>query len=117
MYQNEKIKFWAFVINYNVLLLGYLYFIILVLIVLKLSDNYIGVFNVWHALLYLTSLIVSFGSWIYCIKKSWVLTNFSIVYRLAIMAYLFGTPAILFFVTGDIALMAVQSQGMWLDSI
>ena len=117
MYQNEKRKFWEFVINYNVLLLGYLYFIILVLIVLKLNDNYIGVFNVWHALLYLTSLIVSFGSWIYCIKRSWVLTNFSIVYRLAIMAYLFGIPAILFFITGDIALMAVQSHGMWLDSI
>ena len=116
MYQNEKIKFWAFVINYNVLLLGYLYFIILVLIVLKLSDNYIGVFNVWHALLYLTSLIVSFGSWIYCIKKSWVLTHFNINYRIAVMAYLFGIPAILLFITGDIVLMAVQSQGMWLDS-
>jgi len=61
-------------------------------------------------------MIVAFGSWIYCIKKSWVLTNFSIVYRLAIMAYLFGTPSILFFITGDIALMAVQSQGIWLDT-
>ena len=116
MYQNEKIKFWEFVINYNVLLLGYLYFIILVLIVLKLSDSYIGVFNVWHLLLYLTSLIVAFGFWIYCIKRSWSLTNFSKVYRLVIMAYLFGTPSILFFITGDIALLAVQSQGMWLDT-
>mgnify|MGYP001049774652 CR=1 FL=1 len=117
MAQNEKKRFWDFVINYNVLLLGYIYFVILVLIILKLRDNYIGVIYIWHLLLYLLSLIFAFGSWIYCVKKSWTLTNFSTVYRLAIMAYLFGAPAILFFITGDIALMAVQTQGIWLDTM
>ena len=106
MYQNEKRKFWEFVINYNFLLLGYLYFIILFLIILKLNDSNTGVFNLWYFLLFLTSLIVAFGSWVYCIKMSWVLTNFSITYRLAILAYLFGAPVILFFITGDIILLA-----------
>ena len=112
---SDKHIFWTFTIKYNVVLLGGFYFLLLSLIVLRLTDSYRGILDVWHILGYLVSLALSFIAWIYCIRKSWILTNFDRRFRIAIIAYLFGAPAILVLVTGDIALYSVQTQGMWLD--
>ena len=115
MGSSDRHKFCSFAIKYNVILLGGFYFLVLSLIVLRLTDSYRGIFDVWHILAYLVSPVLSFIAWIYCIRKSWTLTNFDHRFRIAIIAYLFGAPAVLVLVTGDVALYLVQTQGMWLD--
>jgi hypothetical protein len=111
MYQEEKKAYWRFTIRYNFLLLGCLYFLLLGLIISNAMDRFGGVINVWKLLLYLVTLAGSFGSWIYCIRKSWLLTSFDSSLRVATMAYLFGAPVVLLFETGDIVMAVMQMMG------
>jgi hypothetical protein len=110
--QDEKQAFWRFTIRYNFLLLGGLYFLLLGFTISHVPDRMEGVINVWKLLLNLMTLAAAFGAWIYCIRKSWLLTSFDGSLRVATMAYLFGAPIILLFVTGDIIVAVMQVLGM-----
>ena len=111
MNQEDKKAYWRFTIRYNFLLLGCLYFLLLGLIIYNAMDRFEGVINVWKLVLYLVTLAGSFGAWIYCIRKSWLLTSFDSSLRVATMAYLFGAPIILLFETGDIVMAIMQLMG------
>jgi hypothetical protein len=113
MEQEDKKAYWRFTTRYNFLLLGSLYFLLLGLIIYNAIDRFEGVINVWKLLLYLLTLVGSFGAWIYCIWKSWLLTSFDGSLRVATMAYLFGAPIILLFETGDIVMAVMQMMGKW----
>ena len=113
MNQEEKKAYWRFTIRYNFLLLSGLYFLLLGFIIYNAMDRFEGVINVWKLLLYLVTLAGSFGTWIYCIRKSWLLTSFDSSLRVATMAYLFGAPIILLFETGDIVMAVMQMMGKW----
>ena len=112
MEQDEKQAFWRFTIRYNFLLLGSLYLLLLGFTISHVPDRMAGVIDVWKLLLNLMAMAVAFGAWILCIRKSWILTDFDISLRVATMAYLFGAPTILLFVTGDIIEAAMQVLGM-----
>ena len=112
MEQDEKQAFWRFTIRYNILLLGGLYFFLLGFTISHVPDRMEGVIDVWKLLLNLMVMAVAFGAWILCIRKSWILTNFDPGLRVATMAYLFGAPTILLFVTGDIIEAVIQVLGM-----
>ena len=112
MEQDEKQAFWRFTIRYNILLLGGLYFFLLGFTISHVPDRMEGVIDVWKLLLNLMVMAAAFGAWILCIRKSWILTNFDPSLRVATMAYLFGAPTILLFVTGDIIEAAIQVLGM-----
>ena len=71
-------------------------------------DRMEGVIDVWKLLLNLMTMAAAFGAWILCIRKSWILTDFDTSLRVATMAYLFGAPIILLFVTGDIIEAVMQ---------
>ena len=75
-------------------------------------DRMEGVIDVWKLLLNLMAMAVAFGAWVLCIRKSWILTDFDTSLRVATMAYLFGAPTILLFVTGDIIEAVIQVLGM-----
>ena len=102
MEQSEKQAFWRFAVRYNGLLLGGLYFALLGLGVLAAKARMKGEMVHDLQLVCLLLLLIAFGSWLVCIRKSWVLTNFDHSLRVATMAYLFGAPFILTFVTLDI---------------
>jgi len=110
--QDEKQAFWRFTIRYNILLLGGLYFFLLGFTISHVPDRMEGVIDVWKLLLNLMVMAAAFGAWILCIRKSWILTNFDPSLRVATMAYLFGAPTILLFVTGDIIEAVIQVLGM-----
>ena len=112
MVQDEKQAFWRFTIRYNILLLGGLYFLLLGFTIFHVPDRMEGVIDVWKLLLNLMVMAAAFGAWILCIRKSWILTNFDTSLRVATMAYLFGAPTILLFVTGDIIEAVIQVLGM-----
>ena len=112
MKQDEKQAFWRFTIRYNILLLGGLYFFLLGFTISHVPDRMEGVIDVWKLLLNLMVMAAAFGAWILCIRKSWILTNFDPSLRVATMAYLFGAPTILLFVTGDIIEAVMQVLGM-----
>ena len=112
MEQDEKQAFWRFTIRYNILLLGGLYFLLLGFTIFHVPDRMEGVIDVWKLLLNLMVMAAAFGAWILCIRKSWILTNFDTSLRVATMAYLFGAPTILLFVTGDIIEAVMQVLGM-----
>lgn len=112
MEQDEKQAFWRFTIRYNILLLGGLYFFLLGFTISHVPDRMEGVIDVWKLLLNLMVMAAAFGAWILCIRKSWILTNFDPSLRVATMAYLFGAPTILLFVTGDIIEAVIQVLGM-----
>ena len=112
MKQDEKQAFWRFTIRYNILLLGGLYFFLLGFTISHVPDRMEGVIDVWKLLLNLMVMAAAFGAWILCIRKSWILTNFDTSLRVATMAYLFGAPTILLFVTGDIIEAVIQVLGM-----
>lgn len=76
------------------------------------ADRMEGTIDVWKLLLNLMAMAVAFGAWILCIRKSWLLTDFDTSLRVATMAYLFGAPTILLFVTGDIIVAVMQMLGM-----
>jgi len=110
--QDEKQAFWRFTIRYNILLLGGLYFFLLGFTISHVPDRMEGVIDVWKLLLNLMVMAAAFGAWVLCIRKSWILTNFDPSLRVATMAYLFGAPTILLFVTGDIIEAVIQVLGM-----
>ena len=112
MKQDEKQAFWRFTIRYNILLLGGLYFFLLGFTISHVPDRMEGVIDVWKLLLNLMVMAAAFGAWVLCIRKSWILTNFDPSLRVATMAYLFGAPTILLFVTGDIIEAVMQVLGM-----
>ena len=112
MKQDEKQAFWRFTIRYNFLLLGGLYFLLLGFTISHVPDRMEGVIDVWKLLLNLMVMAAAFGAWVLCIRKSWILTNFDPSLRVATMAYLFGAPTILLFVTGDIIEAVMQVLGM-----
>ena len=102
MEQNDKQTFWRFTIRYNVILLGGLYLAIFIMATFTLKSRMQGVMHVELMLIYLVTLLVSFVSWIFCIVKSWKLTKFDLKLRVAAMAFLFGAPVVLLFVTSAI---------------
>ena len=102
MEQNDKQTFWRFTIRYNVILLGALYLAIFIMATFTLKSRMQGVMHVELMLIYLVTLLVSFVSWIFCIVKSWKLTKFDLKLRVAAMAFLFGAPVVLLFVTSAI---------------
>ena len=116
MEQDSKQTFWRFTIIYNVLLLGGLYFLILGFAVSGIADRIEGIMDGRKILLYFIVLVGTFGSWIYCIWKSWRLTDFDHSLRIATMAYLFGAPLVLSFVTQDIISIILQITGIWVPS-
>ena len=75
MENDEKQEFWRLTFRYNITLLDGLYFVILGFAVSGIADRIDGSMEARKILLYLLVLIVAFGSWIYCIWKSWILTN------------------------------------------
>ena len=113
MEYDDKQAFWHFTVWYNVVLLGGLYFVILGFAVSGVEDRIQGNMNVRSMLLHLLALVGAFGTWIYCIRKSWILTNFDHSLRTAVMAYLFGAPFVLIFVTSDIVAIILQINGIW----
>ena len=112
MEQYENQAFWRFTIRYNILLLGGLYCLLLSSTISHIPDSMEETINVWKLLLNILTLIGAFGIWIYCIRKSWLLTAFDSSLRVATMAYLFGAPIILLFVTGDIIEALIQVFGV-----
>ena len=116
MQQDHKHAFWHFTIRYNLLLLGGLYFVILGFAVSDISDRIEDIMNVWKMVLHLLVLVGAFGSWIYCIRKSWLLTNFDHSLRIATMAYLLGAPLVLLSNTQDIISIILQITEIWVPS-
>lgn len=112
MRDQQVAAYWRFTIRYNFLLLGGLYCLLLGFTISHVPDRMEGVIDVWKLLLNLMTLVGAFGAWIYCIRKSWLLTAFDPSLRVATMAYLFGAPIILLFVTGDIIVVLMQVFGM-----
>ena len=81
-----------------------------------ISDRIEDIMNVWKMVLHLLVLVGAFGSWIYCIRKSWLLTNFDHSLRIATMAYLLGAPLVLLFITQDIISIILQITEIWVPS-
>ena len=113
MEQNDKQTFWRFTIRYNVILLGALYLAILVMATFTLKSRMQGVMHIELMLIYLVTLLVSFGSWIFCIIKSWKLTKFDLKLRVAAMAYLFGCPLVLLYISFPIMFFILRLMGVW----
>ena len=113
MDQDSKQAFWRFTIRYNVILLGGLYLAILVMATFSLKSQMQGVMNVELQLIYLVTLLVSFVGWIICIIKSWKLTKFNLKLRVAAMAYLFGCPLMLLYISFPIMFFVLRLMGVW----
>ena len=102
MEQNDKQKFWRFTIRYNVILLGGLYLLLLVLTIFAMKVRMEGVVPVRLLLCLLLTLLVALISWLICVIKTWRRTKFERKFRVLAMAYLFGAPVVLLFVTSAI---------------
>ena len=113
MEQDDKQTFWRFTIRYNVILLGGLYLAILVMATFSLKSQMQGVMNVELQLIYLVTLLASFVSWVYCIIKSWKLTKFDLKLRVAAIAYLFGSPLVLLYISFPIMFFVLRLMGVW----
>ena len=102
MEQNDKQTFWRFTIRYNVLLLGGLYLLLLVLTIIVMKFRMEGVIHAQLLLCLFLTLLVTLISWLVCVTKTWRRTKFERKFRVLSMAYLFGAPVILVFVTSAI---------------
>ena len=102
MEQNDKQTFWRFTIRYNVLLLGGLYFLLLVLTIIAMKFRMEGVIHAQLLLCLFLTLLVALISWPLRVIKTWSRTKFERKFRVLAMAYLFGAPVVLFFVTSAI---------------
>ena len=102
MEQNDKQKFWRFTIRYNVILLGGLYLLLLVLTIFAMKVRMEEIVPVRLLLCLFLTLLVALISWLVCIIKTWRRTKFERKFRVLAMAYLFGAPVVLFFVTSAI---------------
>ena len=113
MEQDSRQAFWRFTIRYNVILLGGLYLAIFIMATFTLKSLMQGVMHIELMLIYVVTLLVSFGSWIFCIVKSWKLTKFDLKLRVAAMAYLFGCPLVLLYVSFPIMFFVLRLMGVW----
>ena len=102
MEKDEKRAFLRFAVQFNVLLLASLYILLTSLTVWVVLGKIEGTLKGWQMLITFIGQVVAFSSWVYCVKQSWELTWFNLKYRWGSMAYLFGVPLVLVFVTGDI---------------
>ena len=102
MEQNDKQTFWRFTIRYNVILLGGLYLLFLVLTIFAMKVRMEEIVPVRLLLCLFLTLLVALISWLVCIIKTWRRTKFERKFRVLAMAYLFGAPVVLFFVTSAI---------------
>ena len=99
MEQDAKQTFWRFTIRYNVILLGGLYLLLLILTIIAMKFRMEEVIHVRLLLCILLTLLVALISWIVCVIKTWRRTKFERKFRVLAMAYLFGAPIVLLFVT------------------
>ena len=106
MEQNDKQTFWRFTIRYNVILLGGLYLLLLVLTISAMKFRMEGVIYTRLLLCLFLTLLVAFVSWIVCVIKTWRRTKFERKFRVLAMAYLFGAPIVLLFVTSAVLRLA-----------
>ena len=106
MEQNDKQTFWRFTIRYNVILLGGLYLLLLVLTISAMKFRMEGVIYTRLLLCLFLTLLVAFVSWIVCVIKNWRRTKFERKFRVLAMAYLFGAPIVLLFVTSAVLRLA-----------
>ena len=113
MEKDSRQAFWRFTIRYNVILLGGLYLAIFIMATFTLKSRMQGVMHVELMLIYLVTLLVSFVSWIFCIVKSWKLTKFDLKLRVAAMAYLFGCPLVLLYISFPIMFFILRLMGVW----
>ena len=102
MEQNDKQTFWRFTIRYNVILLGGLYLLLLVLTIIVMKFRMEGVIHARFLLCLFLTLLVALISWLVCVIKTWRRTKFERKFRVLAMAYLFGAPVVLLFVTSAI---------------
>jgi len=113
------LKFKKFTLIYNVGLLGLLYLFVFLEALyslnyrITLGSPILGILGFWIVPIYILTLIVSFVSWIFCIWKSWRLTRFDTSYRVSVMAYLFGAPAVLILITPEIMMAILTASGVW----
>ena len=98
----NKNKFWRFTIRYNVILLGALYLLLLVLTIIVMKFRMEGVIHAQLLLCLFLTLLVALISWPVCVIKTWRRTKFDRKFRVLAMAYLFGAPVVLLFVTSVI---------------
>ena len=102
MEQDSKQVFWRFTIRYNVILLGGLYLLLLALTIILMKFRMEGVIHAQLLLCLFLTLLVALISWPVCVIKTWRRTKFERKFRVLAMAYLFGAPVVLFFVTSAI---------------
>ena len=113
------LKFKKFTLIYNVGLLGLLYLFVFLEALyslnyrITLGSPILGILGFWIVPIYILTLIVSFVSWIFCIWKSWKLTGFDTSYRVSVMAYLCGAPAVLILITPEIMMAILTASGVW----
>jgi len=116
---SERDAFWKFAVTYNLSLLSVLYLVLITITTYMLTFRitlggwYMGPMGFWIGFIYLLVLAIAFCSWIFCIWKSWRLTDFDHSYRVATMAYLFGAPALLFILSSDIMSGILYGLGVW----
>ena len=119
MFEEKHKEFWKFTLRFNLLLLGGLYFLLLIVATymqiyrITHGDWFMNPIGIWIGLIYLTALITAFCTWVFCIWKSWRLTDFDHSYRVATMAYLFGAPAVLYVLSSDIMFGILYQMGIW----
>ena len=111
MEQNDKQTFWRFTIRYNVILLGGLYLLLLVLTIITMKFRMEGVIHPRLLLCLFLTLLVALISWLVCVVKTWRRTKFERKFRVLAMAYLFGTPVVLVFVTSAVLRLTVKIIG------
>lgn len=99
MEQDSKQVFWRFTVRYNVILLGGLYLLLLVLTIIVMKFRMEGVIHARLLLCLFFTLLVALISWPVCVIKTWRRTKFERKFRVLAMAYLFGAPVVLLFVT------------------
>ena len=111
--------FWKFTLRYSLALLGGLYIAIVALATYLLffrintGSALMSPLGYWGGLLYLVLLALAFFCWLYCIWRTWKLTEFDTAYRVASMAYLFGAPVLLYTLSIHIMLGILSLLGLW----
>ena len=113
MEQNDKQTFWRFTIRYNVILLGGLYLLLLVLTIIVMKFRMEGVIHAQLLLCLFLTLLVALVSWPVCVVKTWRRTKFDRKFRVLAMAYLFGVPIVLLFVTSAIMRLTTRLMMPW----
>ena len=111
MEQDNKQTFWRFAIRYNVILLGGLYLLLLVLAIFAMKVRMEGVVPVGLLLCLFLTLLFALISWLVCVIKTWRRTKFERKFRVLAMAYLFGAPVVLLFITSAVLRLTAKLIG------